>query len=463
MLFTLIYNALTKSSRPRVLVALVMLLPFRRCATIRQQYRVAFVTLLTSGALLGIGTSQPSFVQAETIITPSVAVSERYDSNVYFSPQQFVQPGTRLDDYISSLIGSVQVEYKTRDVQASLKASGDINAYVYNSNLNYLGTNEVATVSLDGWVSRLFPGAKLTLSDYFLYTPAPPGFISGVKAPAAGDDPFSRGVVNFRANNYSNTFSANGSVPLYKDLFVKGGYSYSISQFGNLALSATGVSFFNTNVHTYSVGPGYRLTQVDNVSLEYKQSFVTQTQSNTTTPAPELSFNTQELWTNYTREARDWKATLRGGVVYLEPASKAYPTAWVTLNSDPERRTSVQLDLSRKVAPSYYVVSGASISNVAQVSIAHKLTRRLNLSGSANYAYSETTPDNSYKFTSYSTSVGISYDLTRTIIGSLSYSYQYFKNDFPGLSYTLPRQVVGFFLTAHWDWQLGLLELAPTE
>jgi hypothetical protein len=126
--------------------------------------------------------------------------------------------------------------------------------------------------------------------------------------------------------------------------------------------------------------------------------------------------------------------------------------------SNPERRTSISLDLSRKAAPSYFLVQGANISNLAQLGVVHKLTRRLDLFGSANYAYSETVPDRSFKYTTIGANAAIRYQLTRTILADLSYSFQNFENEFPGLSYTLTRHVVGITLTAHWDWKLGVIE-----
>ena len=214
----------------------------------------------------------------------------------------------------------------------------------------------------------------------------------------------------------------------------------------------TGATFFNTNVHTWSVGPGYRLTQAENISLLYQQSLVSQTGSSGGTG--DLNFNTQELWANYSREVPNyWKVTLRGGVTLVEPASRAYGVAWITFSSNPERRTSIQLDLSRKAAPSYFLASGATISNVAQLSVNHNLTRRLNLFASANYAYSETVPDRSFKYTSIGINSGVRYELTRILATNLYYSYDDFDNDFTGLSYTLIRHVVGISLTGIWDFK----------
>jgi hypothetical protein len=323
---------------------------------------------------------------------------------------------------------------------------------VYNTPLNYVGTNAVASAQLDGWVARLARGLRLTVSDLFRYTPQPPGFLSPQANAAVGGDPFTRGVQNFRANNFSNTFSTNASYAIYKDLFVSGSYAFSLSRFGSLfALTSTGATFFNTNIHTWSVGPGYRLTQAENISLLYQQSLVSQTTSDGS--SPDFNFNTQELWANYTKEVPEyWKISLRGGVTLIEPASRAFGTVWITFTSNPERRTSIQLDLSRKAAPSYFLVQGAAISNVVQLSVSHKLTRRLNVFGSGNYAYSETVPDTSFKYTSISANAGVRYEITRILATDLYYSFQEFKNDFPGLKYDLIRHVVGISLTGRWDY-----------
>jgi hypothetical protein len=402
---------------------------------------------------MGLGDWQPTLVQAETQITPSVSLSERYDSNVYFSPSVFLAPGTRVDDFVSSLMGSVEVRHKTTDVNLSLKAAGDLNYYVYNPALNYVGTNAVASAQLDGWASRLLRGLRLSVSDYFRYTPQPPGFLSPSTNAAVGGDPFARGVQNLYANNFSNTFSTTAGYDIYKDLFLSGSYAFSFSKFPSVqALATAEPTFFNTTIHRWSVGPGYRLTPADSISLLYSQNLVSQTVSSGT--SQNFNFNTQELWTHYTRTVPDyWSITLRGGVTLIEPASRAFGTVWITLMSNPERRTSISLDLSRKAAPSFYLASGASISNVAVLSVNHKLTRRLNVFGMANYAYSETVPERTFKYTTISINSGLRYELTRLLAADLYYSYQTFDNVAPGFNYNLLRHVVGVRLTGLWNFK----------
>ena len=52
----------------------------------------------------------------------------------------------------------------------------------------------------------------------------------------------------------------------------------------------------------------------------------------------------------------DWNVTVRGGGTLIEPASKAFAVGAVTFQTSPERSTFVQLDLSRRAAPSFFIV-----------------------------------------------------------------------------------------------------------
>jgi hypothetical protein len=435
-------------TRPRMKCAPVIPLWCRKCVLVRERQRLAIATLILCGIVLVAGASWPPPVYGETRIIPSVSVSERYDTNVYLAPPELLPPGQRRSDFVTSLAGDVQLHHKSRDVEASLTGGANLNGYVYNTDLNYVGTSVDAYAKLDGWVGRLAENAKLQVSDRFLYTPEPPGFITGVKTPA-GDDPFSRGIQGFRANTFSNTASASGSYPVFRGLSLQGSYAFSFYRVGSiLALTSTGASFFDTNVHSYSVGPGYRLTRADSISLSYQQSLVTQTETSGT--GPTFDFNTQELWANYSRVMPDWTVTVRGGGTLIEPASKAFATAAVTFQTNPERSTFVQLDLSRRAAPSFFVVGGAMISNVGQVLITHRLAKRLNAFGSVNYGYNETVPDRTVKFTNLTGSVGLRYNLTRTMITELSYNYNDFKTEQPGLNFEVLRHVVAISLTARW-------------
>lgn len=434
------------SLQPPLKCSLVILLWHRRCVEIGQQCGFVIVTVLIWG------TVQPVFVHAETRIIPSVALSERYNSNVFFAPPGTLAPGTRNRDFISTVAGGVQLLHRTRDVEASFTGGADYNRFVYNTDLHYVSTTANADARLDGWVGRLAEGARLSISERFRYTPEPPGFLAGAKSQTGGDNPFARGTQGFRANSYSNTVSANGSYPVFRELSLQGSYSYSLFHVASSVPGTTPgatASFFNTKVNTWSVGPSLDLSTEEQIGLFFKQSFYNQTSA--ANSGPSFSFNTQEGYANYTRKMQGWSVSLRGGATYLEPSSLVFPSGAVSFSTNPERSTYVQLDLSRQAAPSTFFVSGATISNVGQVSITHQLSDRLKLGGNANYSQSETVPIRSSKFQNITVSVGFNYMLTRTMAVDLSYSYTKFTIDQPGILHEVLRDLVAIQLTEQWN------------
>jgi opacity protein-like surface antigen len=339
--------------------------------------------------------------------------------------------------------------HKSRDLEASLTGGADLNAYAYTKGLNFLTTRLDGYAILDSWVDQLAKGAQLRVDERFRYTPESPGFLTGAQGSAAGD-PFLRGIQGFRANTYTNTVRADGSYPVVRGLALQGRYSFSIYRVGSvLTATTTGAAFFDTTVNTWSVGPRYDLTPVDSISLSFQQSLINQTRSGGGTQ--DINTNTQALLANYTKVMPDWKFDLVGGVTLIEPASKALPTASITISTNPERSTIVQFDLSRQASPSFYIQSGVLISNVGQLQVTHLLSERLSLRGSTNYGYNETVPDALAKFTNFTVSMGLNYKLTRTMAVDLFYIHNDFKTDSPGLTYTILRNVVGFALNAQWN------------
>jgi opacity protein-like surface antigen len=421
---------------------LVVLLRKIKCLEKIQKYGSVIV------AALGLCPLSPSLVQAETNFIPSLTVAERYDTNIWFAPAELLPPGTRLDDFATTLAGGLQTLYKERDIEASLTAGGDFNAYVYNPGLNFFTTRLEGYAQLDSWLSRLIKGSRLRVADRFRYTPESPGFISGVKGSVV-DDPFLRGIQQFRANTFSNTASINGSVPVFRALTADAGYSFSSYRVGSiLAAGATGATFFDTTVHSVSAGPRYVLSRQDSVSLSFERSQVNQTPSGG--GGQVFDFTTQSVLLGFNRVMQDWTAGINGGVTHISEANQAYPTGSIRFSTSLERVTAVRLDLSRQAAPSFFFVNGAMISNVAQLAVSHKLSRLLSLEGSVNYGFNETVPDRSVKFTSFTANAGLKYRLTKTMILDLYYSYNDFNTEQPGISYEVLRNVVGISLTAEW-------------
>jgi hypothetical protein len=288
----------------------------------------------------------------------------------------------------------------------------------------------------------------LRVYDYFRYTPTSPGFLQGGKA--GTEDPFLRGIQSFRANTFSNTANAEGVYPVYRGLGVQGKYAFSLYRVGSiLAATDTGATFFNTTVHTWSVGPRLELAHRDSIALLYQQSLINQeTTSGTSAP---FNTNTQSLTANYTRVMTNWTFGVGGGVTLVEPASQAFPTGNIRISTNPERSTVVQLDLSRQAAPSFFLTAGAMISNVAQLQIIHRLEKHLTLRASANYGFNQSVPKEAdTEFTNITLSAGLNYRVTKAISIDLYYDHNDFKTESPSINYVVLRDVVGLALTAEW-------------
>jgi len=435
---------------------LVILLWHRRCVEIRQQCAFVIVTVLVLGTLLGAGSLQPGFVLAETRFIPSVVAAERYDTNIYFATKSQLPPGTRLDDFVTSVGGGAQLLHKSRDLEASLTAGADVNAFVYNTGVNFLTTRTEGYAILDGWVGRLAQGAQLRVDERFRYTPESPGFLTGAQG-GGGGDPFLRGIQGFRANTFAGTVSINGSYPVARGLALEGRYTFGLIRVGTAqAVTNTGAVYFNTTINSYTVGPRFDLTPVDSIFLSFQQSLLSQTDSGSGVgvgvQGANANTNAQTLSAKYARVMPDWSFSFGGGVTLIEPASHAFTNGSMTITTNPERLTIVQLDLSRQAAPSFFLQAGALISNVGQVQITHLLSERLSLRGRLSYALNEGVPTTSgVQFTNITVSTGIGYKLTRTIDVGLFYDYTDFKNETPALSYTVLRNVVGFSLTGYWN------------
>jgi hypothetical protein len=419
--------------------SLVILLGHRRCAGIRQQFGLAIVTALVWGAL------QPAFVRAETTIIPSAFGSGRYDSNIFLAPASRLAPGTQPSDFAGTVGGYAQLLHRSRDVEGSLTAGGDFNFYAVNTDRNFTRVRVNGYVILDRWVERLAKGAKLTVTEFFRYTPETPGFLTG-----APDDPFLRGIQTFRANTFLNTTSVNASYPLFKALAVLGSYTFSTRRVpSSQTPTTTGVNFFDSFLNTWSAGPQYQLTPVDSIALLYRQGLLDQERSGGS-GVRTIETNTQSILIDYTRVMPNWRFELAGGAVLVEPASEWFGIGRIRISNNPERATTVELSLSRQAAPSFFNIPGAVISNVGQVTLNHRLSERLSLRGSVRYAYNQQAINTSVTFENLNARAGLDYKLTRNIVASLFYTYTYINNGFALPEYQVSRNQVGFSMTAQW-------------
>jgi hypothetical protein len=385
---------------------------------------------------------------AETQFIPTTSLSQRYDSNIFFGP--FVPEGRQKWDLSTTVGANIQVLNKSRLGDSVLNAGVNGSVYAYNTDLSFVSTNVFAGSDLSGWTNELVPGLKVQVSDSFLYTPESPAFLTGGR-PGATADVFSRGIQAVRANTYRNTFSTVGTYSLTRSVGLRSDYVFAMYRFGSFIVTpdpGVPVAFFDTTSHTIAAGPTYTFGGGDTLYMRYSYTTV-DSKGEGNVQGSSFSYVAHTFQPEYvTRIFSGYTLTVSGGGTLIEQeGSRMFFSGRLALATEVDRRTQVQMSVSRRAAPAFFGTGGALISNLAQVSLSHRFSKLLRLTVFGNYGYNETTPVKDFTFTSYTASARLDYKLTRSTVLSLSQEYNRF-------SYTgiLPfdRYVTMLMLTTEW-------------
>jgi len=382
-------------------------------------------------------------VYAETNFIPWGTVRERYDSNVWRRPKELLtdaQGNTpQLDDFVTAVRGGLDLRHDSRDMQADLKVGGMYSAFVNNSNLNFYGALLNGTLGLDRLVDQYVRGARLQVSENFLYSPEQDYGGSRI-------DDLQGGLLTFRRSTLRNATAFNGSYPLSRDVSLEGGYIFGLRLVsketeGGEVPEAT---FFNTMTNTWFGGPRYHLTRNDSIAVFYRQTFITQERSE---GGRRFNTNIITFEGEYRKEFLDWTFSARGGVTFIEPVGRTLPTGAIHVTSKPERDTILDLTLARQALPSYFLEGGARINNLARATIRHRIYERLSVVGSGMYALSEFLPNSENQFQNITGASKLEYMLTRKLKGELFYVFTHVDSETTALAYQVSRHQVGFMLS----------------
>jgi hypothetical protein len=363
-------------------------------------------------------------VCAETQVIPSISISGRYDSNVFRIPPHLL-PGRNVSDFAMTVTPQLQVVNNSRFLATNITARAGGNSFINNPELNYISTYLNGFVTLDKWVSQYITGAKLQVSNRLFFTPEPPAFVAGRPDPTAQrTELLVRGIQAARANMFSNTAAARGSVPLSRRISIRGDYQHSILRFGTIFADprGEGFGFFNTTLHDWSIGSVFQVTRSDALSVNYKT-----TQMNLSGPGQDAAFIARGVAGEYVKTMNGWEAAVHGGVSYLDRGGAPFMTGGLTVTGKYGPSTSIRAAASREIAPAFFGRGGAFISTAAVVSLEHALTRYVTVTASANYANSETVPIAAFRYNSYDVSGTVSYKITRYVSTALSYGYTKFS------------------------------------
>jgi hypothetical protein len=440
---------------PRLTLAAVMAL-CRHENNERAILRAFRVALFILSPILGIiGPAAQSILYADTQFEHSVTASQSYDSNVWGGPKEFVPAGKRQGDLVSSIAPSIRLLTKNRQMDTVLSAGVAGNLYVYNPQLDFVSVNANLFSNLDGWINQFVEGAKLKVANTFIYTPQPPSFLTGGQPPPTADL-LLRGIQGARANTYLNNGSVTGSYVFGRGFGVQAGYYIGIMKFGQIFVQPTQptaipVAYFNTMYHAFSIGPTYAISPSDTVSVNYEPTL-----NYLSSPSSDQNFTTQGVTAEYVRTTTYWTATIRGGATVVDTGNNMYFSGGLALKGSIDPSTKLRATISRKVAPTFYLGGGASLTDTYGLYLDHKISRLLTLSIGGSYGKGTTIPVEFLNFTSYQGTAILRYQLTRLISTSLSYDYYYYKYESPAVAgipasgFSFPRNLVTLSLTATW-------------
>src|SRR2546425_2227083 len=394
------------------------------------------LVLAMAGTIATMTLMAPRLAHGETKLVPSLAVSERYDSNVFFVA------GRNLEDYVTNISPQVKVVHKGRMIDGTVQGGATGEVYVKNPRLNYIALNGGVILNLDNAVAQLVRGAGLKVSDTFYFTPQPPAFV----APGTGgqvSEAFVRGIQATRANSFTNAGSVIGSYALSPRVDLQATYMHQKIHFGTAFVSPTTGQLFNSTLQTVTAGPQLKISPLDTLTLTYQYQQAEFSRGE--------GFHTHGGITGWTRAfTPTLTAHVTAGMTVIEPGESVRYLVTASLDKKLQN-TDASLSYSRGVYPNFFISGLPLLSQVVTATVSHRLTALLTVTVNGNYAKNESVSTPQLAFESYGATVGLNYKVSRILNTTLLYTNSQYKQQFMVQSARFDRNMVILILTAEWN------------
>ena len=278
-----------------------------RDVTLGKRTAVALLTFIIAQGVLS------TLVSAQTMIIPSLSVSERYDSNVFNTPKSLLGPTKEPEDFITTMTPQINMSH-TGSINSNLFVGGLITRYLHNSNFNYTGINAGGQSDLTAWANRFSQRiTALTVRGTYQFTPAASAVPTtvgatsvingglGVGAGSTAGGLLNTGLVTNRVSTQRYNLGVAGGYQLTATTNLLGTFDYSKLSFGN---QSGGVNnpLFSTTGYLGSTTINTQITARDSVGataamahFEQESSSGSSGQGSFTTIRETLNWN--RLWT----------------------------------------------------------------------------------------------------------------------------------------------------------------------
>ncbi len=376
-------------------------------------------------------------------VVPSVQVSERYDSNVFFAPKSRLQ-GLTPEDFVTTVVPQVRGLYTDHEHRVKVNAVvGAVGSYyVNNTGLSYVGADAGAVLDMSDLVSQWRPGARWTVSDTFFYSPQPPAFLLGGQSGEQAN-PLVAGFQAFRNNTKSNSVHTLFELPLNRTVKLSGSYTNSFIRYG--ASQVPGApTLISQDLHAYTAGLLKEISHYDTVRADLT--------GNEFDLGGLGSFSTRGGtlgWVHRFTPTISINAT--GGVQMLSGelngvpfASTIAPVSSLAIDWK-DSTTFIALAYRSAITPSFQSQAGALLNHTVSFNMTQNTSIRdlVGLLG-ANYSVANEYGSNSGAALSWTTvggTAGLRYRVTQKLFLTMIYSYQNIDNAFGGTRFAYDRHV----------------------
>ncbi len=292
----------------------------------RRQGAVALLTLLIVQWALS------TFVSAQTVIIPTLTVSERYDSNIFFTPKSLLRPDSKPEDFVTTVTPQINIAHQGSLISGNLFGAGLVTKYLHNADRDFTGWNVGGRLDLTNAATQVSQRiTSLGVRGTYRSTPSMTGFGAAGGGLGTGFGSTSGGVletgqVTNRASRQIYALGVTGGYQLTGLTTLNAAYDFNRISFGEQDAQSGGVTnpLFNTTAHRGSTTISTRISLRDTVGATAAMSHFIQEDSSGSSGSGSFTtitetLNWSRLWT------QQFTTFLSGGGILKLPVGSDIP------------------------------------------------------------------------------------------------------------------------------------------
>jgi len=225
-----------------------------RDVTLGRRGAVALLTLLIAQCV------SSALVSAQTIFVPSLTLSERYDTNIFWAPKSLLAPGSKPEDFVTMVVPQLNINHTGSLIRGSVFGTGLITKYINNPDRDFIGYNAGGQLNLVDAARQVSQRiTALTVRGTYRNIPATTGFGAsggglGLGFGSISGAALQAGQVTNRASRQIYTLGVGGGYQLTGVTSLMADYLYTSISFGE---QSGGVNnpLFDTTIHRASTTP----------------------------------------------------------------------------------------------------------------------------------------------------------------------------------------------------------------